>query len=82
MSTPSPGAGCGWRQTDSGIRSSGEDIVHPLHNGSLPAVIEEASRQAKTYGEQGWEIVGSFGATGGVAHRFSDYNKGGDVRIT
>jgi hypothetical protein len=47
-------------------------------NKSLLAVIEEASRQSKAYGEQGWEIVGSSVQRTQVAHRFKDYDQGGD----
>ena len=41
-------------------------------------MIDEASRQSKAYGEQGWEIVGSSVQRVQVARHFSDYDKGGD----
>ena len=47
-------------------------------NESLQAVIDEASRLTQTYGEQRWEIVGSSVQRTQVAHRFKDYDKGGD----
>ncbi|ORW49988.1 hypothetical protein AWB90_08275 [Mycobacterium paraense] len=41
-------------------------------------MIEEASRQSKAYGEQGWEIVGSSVQRSQVARRFKEYDSGGD----
>lgn len=46
---------------------------------SLEAVIEDASRVTREYGEQGWEIVGSSVQRVQVAHRFKDYDKVGDL---
>lgn len=47
-------------------------------NASLEAVLDEATRMTKAYGEQGWEIVGSSVQRTQVAHRFKDYDKEGD----
>lgn len=41
-------------------------------------MIDEASRQSKAYGEQGWEIVGSSVQRSQVARRFKEYDAGGD----
>lgn len=48
-------------------------------NEALDAVIEEATRQTKVYGEQGWEIVGSSVQRTQVAHHFKGYDKGGEL---
>jgi hypothetical protein len=47
-------------------------------NESLQAVLEEARQAANTLGTQGWEIVGSSVQRTQVAHRFKDYDKGGE----
>jgi hypothetical protein len=47
-------------------------------NEVLQAVLEEATRATKAYGEQGWEIVGSSVQRTQVARHFKDYDKGGD----
>ncbi|MGA8328657.1 MAG: hypothetical protein WB777_05125 [Mycobacterium sp.] len=54
--------------------------THFIHvkNESLEAVIEEASRQTNTFGEQGWEIVGSSVQRAQVSHHFAGYDKGGE----
>jgi hypothetical protein len=44
----------------------------------LEAVLEQANRLTTTFGEQGWEIVGSSVQRTQVAHRFKEYDRGGD----
>jgi hypothetical protein len=79
MSTPPPGPGW-WLASD--------DQLHPQRwetsfiyytNESLQEVIDEASRQTKAYGEQGWEIVGSSVQPAQVTHGFAGYDKGGEL---
>jgi hypothetical protein len=48
-------------------------------NESLQAVIDEAGRLTKTYGEQGWEIVSCSVQRAQVAHGFAAYDKSGDL---
>ena len=63
-----------------GKRSPRRWETHFIHvkNESLEAVIEEASRQTNTFGEQGWEIVGSSVQRAQVSHHFAGYDKGGE----
>jgi hypothetical protein len=78
MSTPSPGPGW-WLASDGNwYPQRWETTFIYQTNESLPAVVEEASRLAKGYGEQGWEIVGSSVQRTQVAHHFKDYDKGGE----
>ena len=46
---------------------------------SLQTVMEEASRQTRAYGQQGWEIVGSGIQRVRVSRHFKEYDKGGDL---
>jgi hypothetical protein len=78
MSTPSPGPGW-WLASDGNwYPQRWETTFVHYTNESLPAVIDEASRQSKAYGEQGWEIVGSSVQRSQVARRFKEYDAGGD----
>jgi len=52
-------------------------FIYPTHE-NLQTVIDEASRQTKLLGEEGWEIVGSSVQRVQVAHHFRDYDKVGD----
>lgn len=47
------------------------------HVESLETVLEEANRLTKTYGEQGWESIGSSVQRTQVADRFKEYDRGG-----
>jgi hypothetical protein len=52
-------------------------FVH-VTNESLQVVTDEASKLSNTYGEQGWEIVGSSVQRVQVSHHFAGYDKGGE----
>jgi hypothetical protein len=78
MSTPYPGPGWWLASDDNWYPQRWESMFISQTNESLQAVIDEASRLTKTYGEQGWEIVGSSVQRTQVSHRFKDYDKGGD----
>lgn len=78
MSTPSPGPG-GWLASDGKwYPQQWESTFVSYTNESLEAVLDEASRLTKAYGERGCEIVGSSVQRTQVAHRFKDYDKVGD----
>jgi hypothetical protein len=79
MSTPSPGPGW-WLASDGNWYPQRWEtsFVH-YTNESLEAVIDEAGRQTKFYGEQGWEIVGSSVQRVQVTHHFKGYDKGGEL---
>ena len=48
-------------------------------NESLKDLIEEVSALAKTYGEQGWELVNSSVQRAQVAHHFKGYDRDGEL---
>ncbi len=78
MSTPAPGPGW-WLASDSKwYPQRWESTFISQAHESLETVLEEANRLTKTYGEQGWEIVGSSVQRTQVAHRFKEYDRGGD----
>jgi len=52
-------------------------FVH-VTNESLQVVTDEATKLSNTYGEQGWEIVGSSVQRVQVSHHFAGYDKGGE----
>ena len=52
-------------------------FVH-VRNADLQVLTEEATQLANSYGEQGWEIVGSSVQRVQVAHHFAGYDKGGE----
>jgi hypothetical protein len=76
MSTPSPGPVTASDGKWYPQRWDSTFITHT--NESLQAVLEEAARLTKAYGEQGWEIVGSSVQRTQVARHFKDYDRGGD----
>jgi hypothetical protein len=78
MSTPSPGPGW-WLASDGKWYPQRWEInfVH-YTNESLDAVIDEATRLTKAYGDQGWEIVGSSVQRTQVARHFKDYDQVGE----
>jgi hypothetical protein len=78
MSTPSPGPGW-WLASDGNWYPQRWEstFIYQTHE-SLQAAVDEATRLTTSYGEQGWEIVGSSVQRTQVAHHFKDYDKGGD----
>lgn len=78
VSTPSPGPGWWLASDGKWYPQQWESTFVAYTNESLQAVLEEANRLTQAYGEQGWEIVGSSVQRTQVAHRFKDYDKGGD----
>jgi hypothetical protein len=82
MSTPpSTSPGPGWWLASDGqwYPQRWETTFVYYTNESLEAVIDEASRLTKEYGEQGWEIVGSSVQRAQVTHGFAGYDKGGEL---
>jgi hypothetical protein len=79
MSNPSP-APAGSRASDGKwqLQRWETTFIYQTHE-SLQAVIDEASRLTKAYGEEGWEIVGSSVDRVQVSHHFRDYDKVGDL---
>jgi hypothetical protein len=79
MSTPSPGPG--WWLASDGMWYPQRWETTFIHskNEDLEAVMDEATRLTKAYGEQGWEIVGSSVQRAQVAHHFKGYDKGGEL---
>jgi hypothetical protein len=82
MSTPSSTSspGPGWWLASDGqwYPQQWETNFFSYTNESLQAVIDEASRVTKVYGQQGWEIVNSSVQRVQVTHRFKDFDKSGD----
>jgi hypothetical protein len=79
MSTPSPGPGW-WLASDGTWHPQRWETIFVTHTDeTLQAVLDEASRLTKAYGEQGWEIVGSSMQRTQVAHHFKGYDKGGGL---
>ena len=78
MSTVSPGPGWWLASDDNWYPQRWESMFIYQTNESLQAVIDEAALLTKTYGELGWEIVGSSVQRTQVAHHFKDYDEGGD----
>ena len=80
MSTPprtSPGPGW-WLASDGQWYPQRWETTFVYYtNESLEAVIDEASRLTKEYGEQGWEIVGSAVQRAQVTHGFAATTKVG-----
>jgi hypothetical protein len=77
MSTPSPGPGW-WLASDGNWYPPRWETNFVYYtNESLQAVIDEATRMTKAYGEQGWEIVNSAVQRTQVARHFKDYDQGG-----
>ncbi|OBB82462.1 hypothetical protein A5760_12670 [Mycobacterium colombiense] len=78
MSTPAPGPGW-WLASDGKWYPQRWESTFISHTHELlEAVLDEANRMTTTYGEQGWEIVGSSVQRTQVAHRFKEYDRGGD----
>ncbi|WP_196770965.1 hypothetical protein [Mycobacterium colombiense] len=79
MSTPAPGPGW-WPASDGKWYPQRRESTFISHtHESLEAVLDEANRLTTTYGEQGWEIVGSSVQRTQVAHRFKEYDWGGEI---
>jgi hypothetical protein len=78
-STPSPGPGW-WLASDGQWYPPRWEstFIYRTHE-SLQTVVEEAALLSKTYGEQGWEIVGSSVQRTQVAHHFKGYDKDGEL---
>jgi hypothetical protein len=78
MTTPSPGPGW-WLAADGNWYPQRWETTFVYYtNESLQAVIDEASRQSKAYGERDGTSSGPRCNGFRVAHRFSDYDKVGD----
>jgi hypothetical protein len=79
MSTPSPGPGW-WLASDGRwYPQRWENTFIYNRNESLEALIEEVSSLTTTYGDQGWELVGSSVQRTQVTHHFKGYDKGGEL---
>ena len=79
MNTPSPGPGWWLASDGQWYPQRWENTFIYNTNESLPALLDELSVLAKTYGEQGWEIVNSSVQRTQVAHHFKGYDKEGDL---
>jgi hypothetical protein len=79
VSTPSPGPGWWLASDGKWYPQQWETTFISCTNESLETVVDEASRLTNSYGEQGWEIVGSSMQRTQVAHRFKEYDRGGDL---
>jgi hypothetical protein len=78
VSTPAPGPGW-WLASDGKWYPQRWESTFISHtHESLQTVLEEANRLTKAYGEQGWAIAGSSVQRTEVAHRFKEYDRGGD----
>jgi hypothetical protein len=78
MSTSSPGPGW-WLTSDGTWHPQQWETKFVTHtHEELQEVLNEATRLTKTYGEQGWEIVGSSVQRTQVARHFKDYDNVGD----
>ncbi|HEY0227551.1 MAG TPA: hypothetical protein VGC05_14405 [Mycobacterium sp.] len=81
MSTPSPGQGWWLASDGQWYPPRWETKFFHCTDEALESVIDEASRQTKTFGEQGWEIVNSAVQRTQVTHHFSGFDKGGELRF-
>jgi hypothetical protein len=83
MSTPSstPSPAPGWSLASDGqwYPQKWENTFIYQTNESLEELIDEVSRLTKSHGEQGWEIVSSSVQRSQVTHRFSGYDKAGEL---
>jgi hypothetical protein len=83
MSTPSsnPSPRPGWSPASDGQwhPQKWENIFIYETNESLTDLIAEVSRLTKAHGEEGWEIVGSSVQRTQVTHRFSGFDKAGEL---
>jgi hypothetical protein len=52
-------------------------FIHETHE-NLQDVIDEVSRQANAYGDEGWEVVNSAVQRTQVVHHFKEYDQLGD----
>lgn len=78
VSTSAPGPGW-WPASDGKWYPQRWESTFISHtHESWQTVLEEANRLTGSYGEQGWEIVGSSVQRTQVAHRFKEYDRGGD----
>jgi hypothetical protein len=78
MSNPSPGA-AGPVASDGNWHPQRWEttFIYETHE-VLQTVIDEVTRQAKAYGEEGWETVNSAVQRTQVVHHFKEYDQGGD----
>jgi hypothetical protein len=83
MSTPSssPSPAPGWTPASDGhsYPQKWENTFIYQTNESLKDLIEEVSLLTKTHGEQGWELVSSSVQRTQVTHRFSGFDKAGEL---
>jgi hypothetical protein len=79
MSAPSPVPDSGLAPDSNWSPQRWETTFVHVKNESLEVVIDEAGRLTGTYGEQGWEIVGSSVQRAQVSHHFAGYDKGGKL---
>ncbi|MFZ0227151.1 MAG: hypothetical protein WA622_26790 [Mycobacterium sp.] len=78
MSAPSPVPTSGLASDGNWSPPRWETAFVHVKNESLEVVIDEANTLTGTYGEQGWEIVGSSVQRAQVSHHFAGYDKGGE----
>jgi hypothetical protein len=78
---PSTSPGPGWWLASDGqwYPQRWESTFIYYTNESLQVVIDEARRLTKEHGEEGWEIVGSSVQRTQVTHRFSGFDKAGEL---
>ena len=78
MSNPSPGAAGPVASDGNWHPQRWETAFIYQTNESLQAVIDETTRLARAYGEQGWEPVNSGVQRTQVVHHFKEYDQVGD----
>ncbi|MGA7135387.1 MAG: hypothetical protein WBZ15_24155 [Mycobacterium sp.] len=78
MSAPSPVPASELAPDDNWSPPRWETTFVHVTNESLQVVTDEATKLSNTYGEQGWEIVGSSVQRVQVSHHFAGYDKGGE----
>ena len=78
MSAPSPVPASGLAPESTWSPPRWETTFVHVTNADLQVVIDEATQLSNTYGEQGWEIVGSSVQRVQVSHHFAGYDKGGE----
>lgn len=79
MSTPSPGPGWWLASDNQWYPPRWENRFIYNTNESLESLIAEVSELTKSYGEHGWELVGSSVQRAQVSHHFKGYDKYGDL---
>ncbi len=79
MNTPSPGPGWWLASDEKWYPQRWENHFIYNTNESLEALLAEVSGLTKTYGEQGWELVGSSVQRAQVSHNFKGYDRDGEL---